>query len=381
MELVVHIGQSKTGTSAIQRYLANNREQLEESGVFYPALRAGGITTSTVSHNWLANAAARPGAGNGIDARAFVEDAWMRARERSCGSVVLSGEYFFGGIPQIWDCHSEENYFEIYKAKLRRLADILEGNWKLRILIYLRGQVSWFASAINQNIKSAFALRRDGNVYESDRSFFELSKPLLRYGRRLDLWERHLRPSTFEVVPYRASALHQGDAVSDFRKRLGIEHSSPEPDRDRLTNESLSVECLEVKKRLNRNKLGKDREMVAIDILLRMSAASTYGRSYHVDDEVVEDLVRWVAVDNEALSGRYLPAGQVLDAMEGYSGGSRVPDEKDIRKAQVQFEESFNQPSARLKVLRSKARRYLRRRSPALFAALQQARQRVHPRS
>ncbi|MCK5244960.1 MAG: hypothetical protein KAJ90_06790 [Desulfobacterales bacterium] len=55
MHILLHIGQSKTGTSAIQAYLTLNRLRLREAGVLYPSVTIGGMSVDIGSHNSVAD--------------------------------------------------------------------------------------------------------------------------------------------------------------------------------------------------------------------------------------------------------------------------------------------------------------------------------------
>ena len=41
MKTIIHIGQHKTGTTSIQRFLRDNKESLKKSGLYVPTLVAG----------------------------------------------------------------------------------------------------------------------------------------------------------------------------------------------------------------------------------------------------------------------------------------------------------------------------------------------------
>ena len=56
MQILLHIGQSKTGTSAIQAYLSLNRKELARNGILYPSVKIWGMPVDLGNHNPLADA-------------------------------------------------------------------------------------------------------------------------------------------------------------------------------------------------------------------------------------------------------------------------------------------------------------------------------------
>ena len=56
MKILLHIGQPKTGTSAIQTFLSANRKALRIAGVLYPSVPVKGLVFHLRNHNTVANA-------------------------------------------------------------------------------------------------------------------------------------------------------------------------------------------------------------------------------------------------------------------------------------------------------------------------------------
>lgn len=95
-ELILHIGVPKTGTTAIQRSLYQNRNQLEEQGVFYPETF---LDAFPVEDQWAHHLYAHKW-GGWLDARKFnisPDAAWHSLREKvesEPGRYIVSSERF-----------------------------------------------------------------------------------------------------------------------------------------------------------------------------------------------------------------------------------------------------------------------------------------------
>lgn len=157
MRVVIHVGASKTGSTALQRSLDRARDALRLEGVLYSA-------TGTVSwahhliaaalHDtaWQLHTDALPG-----DHAAYATDALnsilREARQEGCHTVLLSSEYFW----------STSNY-----AALRTLRAATAG-CEVTVVAFVREIDPWLASTYLQAVKSGYAR----SVYEYFRVTFE----------------------------------------------------------------------------------------------------------------------------------------------------------------------------------------------------------------
>lgn len=123
--IVLHIGMERTGTSAVQRFLARNRTALRLMGVRYPRPRSG----APEKHQDLVHAI-RSGDDEAI--RALVAAYTEGAR---APITVLSAEGLSGPDPA-------------YARALSPLA----GKFDVRVVVYLRRQDEWALSAYKQAV-------------------------------------------------------------------------------------------------------------------------------------------------------------------------------------------------------------------------------------
>ena len=374
MHILLHIGQSKTGTSAIQENLTLNRAPLREAGVLYPSVTVGGISLEMYNHNSVADALVGLSRYPNKTADQYFDQFFDEAQRMGANHIILSAEHFFGGEPRIWDVTDEKNYFSNYRAKIKTLAQYLSGH-KVTLLVYLRPQVDWLASAISHNIRIEQLITSKNPVYCDDRQFFEMAKPVLQYYRLIDTWANCLSPHEVIVIPYERNLLHKKNIVADFLYRTKLDSFGLTLNSTGLqVNQSLSREYTEVKKILNRTPRGKNEERVVITCLERLSACSASLAPYKLSDKLISEVVGYVSTENKLLNKYYVQDGMQLDAQsETYkTSDKQLLSEVDIASAVVTFEREFSSPRARLLTCDYATRAFLREHAKPLHSLLHQ---------
>ncbi|WP_460274237.1 hypothetical protein [Celeribacter sp. ULVN23_4] len=225
MELILHIGSPKTGSTSLQQTLRNSENYLKSKGVLYPRCpfhrnkqRIVGLFSGKVPRN------NKPVMFDPLRLRKLQRD-WFASlakqiKEENIQRLILSDETLF--FPIQWDVFSE------FQAYIEALSPS-----KITVAAYVRKPSSDYPSRIQQRIKAAsrFAALTPRPVR---RIFEDYAQAFQR---------ENIRPRVFD-----RSCLHDGDIVSDFVTEflpdMGIE-------RDRLsepskTNETMSAEstCL-----------------------------------------------------------------------------------------------------------------------------------------
>lgn len=372
MRVLLHIGQSKTGSSAIQAFLMLNRQKLREIGVLYPAAKIKGMPVNMGAHNAVADALAGKSSFPYLTADQYFQQFFEEAKSINANLLILSAEHFFAGEPRTWDVLDEEEYFKRYEQKVQNLAAYVSGH-EVSILVYLRPQVDWLSSAVSQNVRID-RLISDKQLYHNDRQFFEVVKPLLRYSTLLDVWARTLKPSSFMVIPYDRKTLVKNSSIADFLHRAGLENTVfPYASTDIQVNESLTREYIEVKKILNGHRRTKNEERVIIRCLERLSKSSNKGTRYTLDAGVQRDVESFVSSENERLNRQYQTDGLVFVARsEGQSREQKSLTEEDVARAMDAFEREYRRPRYKLLWLNFATRAFLRAYAKPVQAALHQ---------
>jgi len=372
MRVLLHIGQSKTGTSAIQAFLTLNRQKLFEIGVLYPAVKVKGMPVNLGAHNAVADALVGKSRFPNLTADQYFQQFFEEAERMNANLLILSAEHFFGGEPRIWEVADEAEYFKIYRQKVERLAGYLKGH-DVSILVYLRPQIDWLSSAVSQTIRID-RLISDKQIYQNDRQFFELMKPLLKYSALLDVWADVMKPSSFMVIPYDRKTLFKNSSIADFLQRAGLENTVfPYASLDIQVNESLTREYIEVKKILNGSRRTKNDERVIIRCLEHLSESSHEGTRYCLDADVQRDLEPFVSSENERLNRQYQTDGLVFVARsEGQSRERKPLSDEDVARAMDAFQKEYRRPRYKLLWLNFATRAFLRAYAKPVQAALHQ---------
>jgi hypothetical protein len=297
MKVTLHIGQSKTGTSAIQSFLTINRKALADQGILYPAASVWGMPVDLGSHNAVADAIAGKVSYPHISAEKYREAFFKEAHQRSLHHMILSAEHFFGGHPRVWDISDERDYDAAYQIKVQRTARWLTG-CDVDLIVYLRPHASWLSSGIAQNIRTAgFVANLDPLM--SDLEFFEMFRPTLRYERLLSMWRAILAPRTLTVVPYRRDTLINGSSVHDFLFHAGIDANRlPQVSAKHEINPSLTREYLEVRRQRTKTFRSVSEARVATKCLEALSRTSSEPSIYSLSKDALEAVNRLAEEDN-----------------------------------------------------------------------------------
>lgn len=175
---IIHIGQSKTGTTSLQSFLSENRKNLVKQGICYPDVRRGGMALHLLNHNSLADSLTGNGRYPGLSAEEYFEQFFHQAEQAGCDTILLSGESFFGGAPQPWDVPVGESFHSIYANKLKLLKSLLRGR-ECKVIAYLRRQDAWLESIISHVIR--FEGVHSHAIYQSDEQMAETLSDRMDY--------------------------------------------------------------------------------------------------------------------------------------------------------------------------------------------------------
>lgn len=123
-QIHLHIGTPKTGTSALQKFLVENRSELEKRGFSYPAHALGEYDISSGNGQEIVNLGVNRGTEK---ARGYLQSLIKKSKSRN---VLISTEAFYG-YPKL----------------------IHEVIPSAKIIIYFRNQLDLVESSYNQAIK------------------------------------------------------------------------------------------------------------------------------------------------------------------------------------------------------------------------------------
>ena len=140
---VIHIGADKTGSTAIQSFLAANERQLMKHGILYPRLR--GEQTFSPPHDWAAKRGINVN-GNGYP---LAED--INLLEKFCQQLEsnLGKETFVISSERLLKIFSFSHTWQI----LEKIIELKKFSFK--IVVYTRSFYSYLISNYNERVKSS----------------------------------------------------------------------------------------------------------------------------------------------------------------------------------------------------------------------------------
>jgi len=251
VDLTLHIGTEKTGSTSIQRFLAKNRARLREAGVLFPV--APGLDNQKAL-TAIAEENTEDSALQEIfdirtksDLQRFRQDLRQKLRkelrEGGCSHVVMSNEHCSSRLRD----HSQVDFLRTF------LSEFFD---RIRILVYIRRQDDFLISTYSTMVKTG----RTNPIHVPS------AKGQLRRYDHWDLLSRWAEVFGRENIicrKYDRSELVDGDIIKDFGAQAGVP-TTPEYERPVMTNESLDAEALEFLRIFNRyyNRTGHRSQLV-----------------------------------------------------------------------------------------------------------------------
>ncbi|MEM8663227.1 MAG: hypothetical protein AAGF49_03775 [Pseudomonadota bacterium] len=242
MRVVLHIGATKTGSSALQATLHDRRDELARHGILYSA-----IGVAAGAHHLLA-AAIHPGAWRmhqhelPEDRAAYFEDGAASIRGEAmtaCAeTIILSSEYFWGAFPP--------DFYRKVKAAFPEAS--------FELVAFVRQPDDWVISSYAQAVKSGES--RDFSTWSTDimdrwGSGFHVFRVINRWRTYLDAQQTH-------VLRY---ASVKGNVYAAFCERLGIDVDPHLPMK--VVNPSPSAEGLAKLLEINRSEMADEEKAAA----------------------------------------------------------------------------------------------------------------------
>jgi len=198
--IYLHIGCHKTGTSTIQRFLAQNRARLEEVG-YRVLMSAPDGTYHALAKPFLDPEATLDSLQQNDTVRSFLAEA-----DATTQSIIVSSE----------------NFDSVPRMQLPNLAAVL-GDRPVKVIVYLRRQEEIIPSAYLQQVKTGVTRLSFDEWFHHFIGRPRANKHNVRfnYMKLLSLWSE----AGFKLAPalFLRADWHRGDLVDDFLHRIGVD--------------------------------------------------------------------------------------------------------------------------------------------------------------
>ncbi|MFN8190325.1 MAG: hypothetical protein U0R78_07760 [Nocardioidaceae bacterium] len=294
VDLTLHVGTGKAGSSTIQFFMRDNRDALARLGILYPRTPGGGRhgllglsakppEEMTASPEWPRQKQSDP-----LEFRRFVRRRLVREIARSgLPRVLLSDEVIFGSSPAT---------VRNLAAFTRRIAS------SVRLVVYLRRQDSHMVSRYQEGVKVG-GLARIEDWADRDMS------QLYDYRARLGFHAQQFQPAHIAVRRFERGAFAEGSLLQDFLDAASIDARAADltPVADR--NASLDAETVEFLRLLNRVRVEQDGaregQIDNRDLVARLAPASTGPTLTLPADRLDAVMARW-AESNASVARDFL---------------------------------------------------------------------------
>ena len=223
-KIYIHIGMPKTGSSAIQAFLALNECYLRNHGFSYP------------NHTGFKQAF-QTSAGNVADMAKWIENKNDQAinnilNMNSTKNIILSSEILFKSLM------NDPKKFKQY----------LQGR-DYKIICYVREFTDLIESCINQQIKNHYCI--DYTNVDNIATNFDYYSCLLNA-------ETYINKKNIIVKKYGSEFFYKGNIYADFMNTLGLELDDSVIYPEKTVNPSLNRDALEFRIILNKSFFGKE---------------------------------------------------------------------------------------------------------------------------
>lgn len=297
--LYLHIGTPKTGTSMIQYFMAKNRRVLRKKGYSYPdfGFSFEGIGKNRNAH-FLAHKYYDEKNNRLLDQEKELREKGMERlfkQLESHNNVVLSDEHIWTGYSPI------ENFWEDLYQKITSAGHVL------KVVVYLRRQdlfiQSYWAQQVKEVSRESFPKYIKAKRYE---------KSHLHYDEELDKIAAVIGQDNMLVRVYEKGQYYgdSGNLIADFLHAIGLELTEEYKASEAVVNGSISGDCLEVKRILNKMPEFRDRKNFLIPIMQTVSAkegkSSDYSRAACFEEGQKEIFIQQYEEGNKIVAKKYL---------------------------------------------------------------------------
>jgi hypothetical protein len=294
LDLVLHIGSGKAGSTSIQFFLRDNRERLSQLGVLYPKspgqARHSQLSLFVKSADELQTAPEWPRQKQSDPAefrKAFRRRLFSEIERSGLSKVLLSDEVLFGSSVSAL-------------RRLRRFTDRIADN--LRVVVYLRRQDDHMVSRYQQGVKIGWVQRLADWAREDMTSLYD-------YHTRLRTWQRLLEPSALVVRRFESDAFVDGSLFTDFLVAAGIEGKLDAIDTGPRRNTSLDAESVEFLRLLNLYRVENEGAVPGVidnRAVTRRLAAASHGPSLTLPGRLLDDFMAVWEEPNRRVAREFL---------------------------------------------------------------------------
>lgn len=302
MELILHAGTGKTGTTAIQRYLRLRREALARDDVLFPETpgpqrHVRFALFVTPDDEFIGSETARRQGGDPTWGP-LIQDSPSRFRDSF--RRALLDEIESSGLTRV--LISDESLFRSTEPGLRLIKDFTGPHTRsVRLVVYLRRQDDHLISRYQQAVKWGEVRRL------AERTAQLTLARSYDYAGQLDRWTRIVQPTEVVVRRFARREFRNGSLIQDFLAAVGIEVPLELAEDPPAVNTSLDAESVEFLRILNLVLVDRPAAAGRIEqrkLLRRLSRASS-GPHLTLPEPVLDRFMAQWDAGNRVVAERY----------------------------------------------------------------------------
>lgn len=323
-KLYLHIGTPKTGTSAIQVFMAKNRNLLKKKGYSYPdfGLKFEGIGANRNAHFLVQRYF------DSKKKRDYKKESELQEKGFSLllqnldkyENVVISDEGIWNGFEFM------DNFWKNLYTR------VTEAGHEIKVIVYVRRQdtfiQSYWAQQVKETSQLSFKEYMEEKRYEKCHLQYDVS-----LGKIAEVVGReNMIVRVYEKGQYYGK---NPSLISDFLHVIGLELTEEYQSSDAIVNRSIDGKCLEIKRILNNMPEFKQKRGFIVDYMREVSQkeskSSDYSRAACFLPEQKEAFLNLFAKGNEIVAKEYLnkPSGVLFEEKDMDNGGEIVEYTKE----------------------------------------------------
>lgn len=214
-KLILHIGVHKTGTTAIQTFLYENRDLLNRQGFYMPVFlycqenKPADLRYSIID-------------GKSNETRIYLEEIVKNAKENSCHTVIIS----------------DEDYCKTNEDDLRNVKIFDEFFDEIEVLIYARRPDRQSESGY------AFCVMWHGSKYSKSPDIWYGNNPGKDYYKHASFYKNNIKGCNIKVVSYDFKAENLIDSFIEACGMESIEYKQPKKDESNISANKYMIEIM-----------------------------------------------------------------------------------------------------------------------------------------
>ena len=285
--IYLHIGQEKTGSTAIQSFLnyAEKRSKLIEKNIFYASFfhKPNSMPFVLYALGPAKNNLSKPFFKTNEEYLSFsakIEDRLNRIASAASkeSKIIFSSEHFHAQF------RSEE--------KIRRLKSIINNFFPdqcITVILYIREQVSLAYSLHSESVKAGVSTAPKPPKPGENKYFDHVSD----HSNTVQMWTQVFGKDQINIRIYEKSSLKNNDSIDDFCSLIDVsgEEILSKNNRNKLLDNKLTLRgrALRIKSIINKASNG---EALPYNNLINEALAETFGDENSSKDPILCNLIR-----------------------------------------------------------------------------------------